>query len=188
MSDYHINVFYSEEDGGYIADIPDLEACSAFGASPEEALAEVEKAKEAWLAAARDGASLPARDLRAIGRAVPSGGDNPTTSSSHARPNVPDATACARRVPPPVPPHTARKSDLQGGSSPGRPILTAQRCQVEGPRWTIISYRLILPASRKTAQQESSRANAWQGAISRSSGGTPSRSCARSSTPMWFSS
>ena len=53
MSDYHINVFYSEGDGGYIADIPDLDACSAFGASPEEALAEVEKAKEAWLAAAR---------------------------------------------------------------------------------------------------------------------------------------
>jgi hypothetical protein len=23
MSDYHINIFYSEEDGGYIADIPD---------------------------------------------------------------------------------------------------------------------------------------------------------------------
>lgn len=54
MSDYHINVFYSEEDGGYIADIPDLEACSAFGASAEEALAEVEKAKHGWLAAARD--------------------------------------------------------------------------------------------------------------------------------------
>ena len=33
MSDYHINIFYSEEDGGYIADIPDLEGCSAFGAS-----------------------------------------------------------------------------------------------------------------------------------------------------------
>lgn len=28
MSDYHINVFYSDEDGCYIADIPDLEACS----------------------------------------------------------------------------------------------------------------------------------------------------------------
>jgi len=27
MRDYHINIFYSEEDGGYIADIPDLEAC-----------------------------------------------------------------------------------------------------------------------------------------------------------------
>ena len=24
MNDYHINIFYSEEDGGYIADIPDL--------------------------------------------------------------------------------------------------------------------------------------------------------------------
>ena len=40
MSDYHINIFFSEEDGGYIAEIPDLVACSAFGASPKEALAE----------------------------------------------------------------------------------------------------------------------------------------------------
>lgn len=53
MKDYHINIFYSEEDGGYIADIPDLEACSAFGATPEEALAEVGRAKAAWLEAAR---------------------------------------------------------------------------------------------------------------------------------------
>jgi predicted RNase H-like HicB family nuclease len=53
MSDYHINIFYSEEDGGYIADIPDLESCSAFGKSPDAALAEVERAKKAWLAAAR---------------------------------------------------------------------------------------------------------------------------------------
>ena len=34
MKDYHINVFWSEEDGCYVADIPDLEACSAFGATP----------------------------------------------------------------------------------------------------------------------------------------------------------
>jgi len=54
VSDYHINVFYSTEDAGYIADIPDLESCSAFGASPEQALGELEKAKEAWLAAARE--------------------------------------------------------------------------------------------------------------------------------------
>lgn len=60
MSDYHINVFYSDDDEGYIADIPDLEACSAFGASPEAALAEVERAKEAWLASAREaGRSIP---------------------------------------------------------------------------------------------------------------------------------
>ena len=37
MKDYHINVFYSEDDEGYIADIPDLQHCSAFGATPEEA-------------------------------------------------------------------------------------------------------------------------------------------------------
>ncbi len=54
MSDYHINIFYSEEDGGYIADVPDLESCSAFGESPAEALRELEKAKKAWLEAARE--------------------------------------------------------------------------------------------------------------------------------------
>lgn len=53
MRDYHINIFYSEQDGGYIADIPDLEACSAFGATPAEALAQVEIARTAWLEAAR---------------------------------------------------------------------------------------------------------------------------------------
>jgi len=53
MSDYHINIFYSEEDGGYIADIPDLDSCSAFGETPQEALSAVERAKQAWLEAAR---------------------------------------------------------------------------------------------------------------------------------------
>lgn len=60
MKDYHINIFYSEEDGGYVADIPDLEPCSAFGETPEEALAEVQIAKEAWLQTARArGLSIP---------------------------------------------------------------------------------------------------------------------------------
>jgi len=54
VKDYHINVFYSEEDGGYIADIPDLDACSAFGATPEEAVAQVERARDAWIAAAKE--------------------------------------------------------------------------------------------------------------------------------------
>ncbi len=52
-SDYHINLFYSAEDGGYIADVPDLKSCSAFGATPEAALQEVLVAKAAWLASAR---------------------------------------------------------------------------------------------------------------------------------------
>ena len=60
VSDYHINIFWSEEDGGYIADIPDLDSCSAFGRSPAEALAEVEQARTAWLAAARaEGKTVP---------------------------------------------------------------------------------------------------------------------------------
>ncbi len=53
MKDYHINIFYSEDDGGYIADIPDLGFCSAFGDTPGEALAELEKAKAAWLETAK---------------------------------------------------------------------------------------------------------------------------------------
>ena len=53
VRDYHINIFWSDEDGGYIADIPDLEACPAFGTTPAEALAEVERAKAAWFEAAR---------------------------------------------------------------------------------------------------------------------------------------
>ncbi len=53
MKDYHINIFYSVDDEGYIADIPDLRHCSAFGKSPDKALSEVLKAKKAWLDSAR---------------------------------------------------------------------------------------------------------------------------------------
>ena len=52
MKDYHINIFFSEEDDGYIADIPDLKHCSAFGKTPEQALREVQIAKKAWLSVA----------------------------------------------------------------------------------------------------------------------------------------
>lgn len=67
MKDYHINIFYSEEDGGYIADIPDLAHCSAFGATPEEALAEIQQAKGAWIDAARHaGTAIPEPRYRPI--------------------------------------------------------------------------------------------------------------------------
>jgi len=54
MKDYHINIFWSDEDGEYIADVPDLKYCSASGASPEEALQEVMIAKTLWLEAAEE--------------------------------------------------------------------------------------------------------------------------------------
>ena len=53
MPTYHINLFFSEDDGGWIADVPDLRYCSAFAETPEKAVAEVQKAIEAWLEAAR---------------------------------------------------------------------------------------------------------------------------------------
>jgi len=60
MKDYHINIFYSDADGGYIADIPDLEACSAFGKTPAEALKQAQVAKRTWLEAARaEGKPIP---------------------------------------------------------------------------------------------------------------------------------
>ncbi len=60
MKDYHINIFYSDENEGYIADIPDLKFCSAFGETPEEALREVLVAKTVWLG-----------DAKAKGKPVP---------------------------------------------------------------------------------------------------------------------
>jgi predicted RNase H-like HicB family nuclease len=65
VSDYHINIFYSEEDAAYVADIPDLDACSALGRTPEQALNEVERAKQVWLDAARAaGRPIPAPRYR----------------------------------------------------------------------------------------------------------------------------
>lgn len=49
MKEYHINLFFSEEDGGWIADIPDLPCCSAFGETPEVALKEIRLAEALWL-------------------------------------------------------------------------------------------------------------------------------------------
>lgn len=65
MKDYHINIFFSDEDGGYIADIPDLAHCSAFGETPEEALSEVLRAKTAWIEAANaEGKPVPPPSFR----------------------------------------------------------------------------------------------------------------------------
>ena len=58
MQHYAINVFWSEEDGVWVANVSELKSCSAFGNTREQALAEVLVAMEAWLAAARD-AGLP---------------------------------------------------------------------------------------------------------------------------------
>ncbi len=43
---YHINVFWSDEDDLWIADVPDLKPCSAHGDTPEQAIAEARVAIE----------------------------------------------------------------------------------------------------------------------------------------------
>ena len=54
MPRYAIVVFWSDEDNIWVADAPDLKSCSAFGATPEQAVAELRMAMEAWLDAARE--------------------------------------------------------------------------------------------------------------------------------------
>ena len=50
---YLVEVFRSDEDGGYIAVVPDPLGCSAFGATPEAAVHEIGDATLAWSAACR---------------------------------------------------------------------------------------------------------------------------------------
>lgn len=51
---YHINLFWHAPDACWVADVPDLKYCSAFGDTPAEALGEAEVAIEGWIEAARD--------------------------------------------------------------------------------------------------------------------------------------
>lgn len=67
MKDHHINIFYSDADKGNIADIPDLEACSAFGRTPAAALKQAQLAKKTWLEAARaEGKPIPRPRYRPV--------------------------------------------------------------------------------------------------------------------------
>ncbi len=57
---YRIEIFYSQEDEGFIAVAPELAGCSAFGDTPEEALKEIKIAMQLWLEAAKkEGREIP---------------------------------------------------------------------------------------------------------------------------------
>lgn len=60
MHKYEIIIYWSDEDGVFVADIPELPGCMAHGATHEDALAEAQIAIGLWLDAARE-----------IGRAIP---------------------------------------------------------------------------------------------------------------------
>ena len=64
---YPITIFYSEEDEGYIAIVPDLPGCSAFGATAEEAIKEVYVAISLWIEVAKkEGREIPRPHIPAI--------------------------------------------------------------------------------------------------------------------------
>jgi len=57
---YAIVIFYSDEDEGFIAVVPELAGCSVFGETEEGALSEVKVAIDLWLETARgDGREIP---------------------------------------------------------------------------------------------------------------------------------
>lgn len=67
MSGYPIEVFWSNEDECWVADVPDLPFCSAHGPTPHDAVHQVEQAAEAWLEAARkSGRPIPEPSPRTV--------------------------------------------------------------------------------------------------------------------------
>lgn len=53
MTKYPIEVFWSDEDEGYIAVVPDLPICNAWGKTEAEAIREAQDAIAAWIKVAR---------------------------------------------------------------------------------------------------------------------------------------
>jgi antitoxin HicB len=60
MSRYPLEIFWSAEDEGFIAEVPDLPGCSAWGKTEADAARAAQRAIAAWVEAAQ-----------AAGRAVP---------------------------------------------------------------------------------------------------------------------
>jgi predicted RNase H-like HicB family nuclease len=54
MFKYEIIIWWSEEDGLYLVEVPELAGCMADGASYEEAVANVQVVIREWIETARD--------------------------------------------------------------------------------------------------------------------------------------
>lgn len=68
--DYEMRVFWSEGDGYYLAEVPELPGCVADGATPEEAVTQARERIAEWIAFARElgrDVPQPAQSRRAIG-------------------------------------------------------------------------------------------------------------------------
>ena len=57
---YEIILYWSEEDGAYIAEVPELAGCMADGSTAKEALQNVEQIAQEWIETARElGREIP---------------------------------------------------------------------------------------------------------------------------------
>jgi predicted RNase H-like HicB family nuclease len=67
MHKYQTNIYWSDEDQAYIAEVPDLPGCLAHGMTDLEALQNSKDAIELWIAAAREfGDPVPAPSRHAV--------------------------------------------------------------------------------------------------------------------------
>jgi predicted RNase H-like HicB family nuclease len=67
IPDYEIDIFWSDEDEAYIAVVPDLPYCSAWGETREEALAQVQDAIRGHVEVRRDtGRPVPEPKARRV--------------------------------------------------------------------------------------------------------------------------
>ena len=57
---YEIILFWSEEDGFYVAEVPELPGCMADGSTPQKAVGNAEKVIAEWIETAK-----------ALGRPIP---------------------------------------------------------------------------------------------------------------------
>lgn len=66
MTHYLVEIFWGDEDEGFIATVPDLPGCSAWGQTREEAAREIEHAQAAWIEACEaSGEAVPEPTARA---------------------------------------------------------------------------------------------------------------------------
>ena len=54
MHKYEIIIYWSNEDGAFVAEAPELQGCAAHGDTQEAALRHINEAVELWLETARE--------------------------------------------------------------------------------------------------------------------------------------
>jgi predicted RNase H-like HicB family nuclease len=60
MHKYEMIIYWSQDDGAFIAEVPELPGCAAHGDSPDSALANCQEAIKLWISTAKEfGRSVP---------------------------------------------------------------------------------------------------------------------------------